>query len=133
MIFHGVAEFGRSAGTWFKYAFFITPLVSYRVGRARLSLDEVEHGLLRRRPGYFKEEAQADCLPLVMQKVDPRIHMALNCGAKGCPAVAVYSGKTLDAELDDAVAAFVASDANMLLEPEKGRVGFSLIFQMYLV
>jgi len=133
MIFHGVSVFGRSSGSWGLYTFFFTPLVSYRVGRATLCLDEVEHGLLRLRPEYFKDPSQAACLPLRVENVDPRIHMALNCASKGCPIVAMFNGATLDAELDDAVKAFVASDANVHPQPEKGRVEFSQIFEWYLV
>jgi len=116
MTFHGVTQYGRKPGSWNLYVFFITPIVSYVVGNSRLSLDDVEHGILRAQPGYFSDLRQSHSRPLRMPKVDPRIHMALNCGAKSCPLIATYSGANLDAELNDAVEAFVADDANVLLE-----------------
>eukprot|EP00439_Symbiodinium_sp_Y106_P025380 s1138_g3.t1 len=71
---------------------------------------------------------------LRMPEVDPRIHMALNCGAKGCPAVAVYTGgEGLDAELDSAVAGFVAAEGNVRIKEEASglRLDVSEIFKMY--
>lgn len=52
----------------------------FPVGRARMTLDEIEHGKVRR----FG---------------DPRVHFALSCGSVGCPPLAVYSGPGLAAEL----------------------------------
>jgi len=117
MTFHGVTQYGRKPGSCYQW-FFITPMVSYIVGNTRLSLDQIENGILRAQPGYFSDPRQSASLWLRMPKVDPRIHMALNCGAMSCPSVAVYSGANLDADLDDAVAAFVADDANVLLKIE---------------
>ena len=54
MTFHGVTTFGRRPGTWYLYCFFITPSVSYRVAGVQMSLDDIEHGMLRARPGYFE-------------------------------------------------------------------------------
>lgn len=74
-------------------------------GRA-LSLDDIEHGLLRRSksklsfgyfnklfPGSFERANRVD-------KLDYRIHFALNCGAKSCPPIAFYSPESLDKQLD---------------------------------
>ncbi|CAJ1383040.1 unnamed protein product, partial [Effrenium voratum] len=54
MTFHGVATFGRRSGWWYLYCFFITPAVSYRIAGVQMSLDDIEHGLLRAKPGYFE-------------------------------------------------------------------------------
>ncbi len=61
------------------------------VNNKRISLDEVEHGILR---PQFK---------------DPRIHFAVNCASRGCPPLRPepYSGATLDAQLDDATISFL--------------------------
>lgn len=52
-----------------------------------LSLDEIEHDIIRR------------------QFDDPRIHFALNCASIGCPPLQrrAYIGGTLDSQLDQAV------------------------------
>ena len=52
-------------------------------------LDEIEHEIIRK-PGDYD---------------DPRIHMAVNCAAIGCPALRdeAYTARHLDAQLDDGV------------------------------
>ena len=77
------------------------------IGGKIMSLDFIEHGLLRRSKnklslGYlgklkvspFEKEHRVD-------KVDWRIHYALNCGAKTCPPVIPYTATHLDKELDE--------------------------------
>jgi hypothetical protein len=58
----------------------------WTVGGHNLSLDDIEHGLLR---------------PLYK---DPRLHFALNCASVGCPPLraAPFAPATLDAQLDAA-------------------------------
>lgn len=78
-----------------------------------LSLDDIEHGLLRAskykydlgyvprlRPGGFE---RAHRLPAV----DPRIHFALNCAAESCPPIAAYTASDLDAQLDTSTRSFL--------------------------
>lgn len=61
------------------------------VGGIALSLDDIEHAIMR---PIFK---------------DPRIHYAVNCASIGCPnlPLAPFTGKNLEAELDEAARAFV--------------------------
>ncbi|MCL6523993.1 MAG: DUF547 domain-containing protein [Thermoflavifilum sp.] len=71
-----------------------------------LSLDEIEHGLLRRSaikwslgylhklfPSSFEKRFRVDTL-------DYRIHFALNCGAKSCPPIAFYDPGHIDMQLN---------------------------------
>ncbi len=62
-----------------------------KVERKELSLDDIEHGILR---------------PIWK---DPRLHYALNCAALGCPNLgeAAYQAETVDATLDAAAHAFM--------------------------
>lgn len=78
-----------------------------------LSLDDIEHGIIRQR---FK---------------DPRIHFAVNCASKSCPPLAgkPYQGETLNARLDAATRAFVNDRRNNRLEGETLYV--SKIFEWY--
>jgi len=92
-----------------------------------LSLDDIEQGILRRpqtklQSGYpvarsFEEK-------FGVRAVDYRIHFALNCGARSCPAVTCYSPATLDKQLDRAARAYLAAeteydrDTNILCLPE---------------
>ncbi len=58
-----------------------------------LSLDDIEHGILR---------------PIMK---DPRVHYAVNCASVGCPNLGrdAFGGATLDAQLDAAAADYVNS------------------------
>jgi hypothetical protein len=71
-----------------------------------LSFADIEHGIIRKSKiewswGYlrkwFPPKWQRE---LRVSDVDWRIHFALNCGAKDCPPVAIFSAENLDKELD---------------------------------
>jgi hypothetical protein len=71
-----------------------------RAGGQTLTLDQVEHEIVRKR---FRE---------------PRIHFALVCAARGCPPLRpeAYTGARLEAQLDEQARAFLARS------PERNRV-----------
>lgn len=56
-------------------------------------------------------------------QVDPRIHFALNCGARSCPPVKLFTPDGLHGELQAAAAAFVAAEVSV--PDETGEVGKS--------
>ncbi len=71
-----------------------------------VSFDKIEHGLLRKSqwklglgvipkpfPGKFEKKLRVD-------ERDYRIHFALNCGAKDCPPVAIYTPKRIEEQLN---------------------------------
>jgi len=73
----------------------------------RVSLEDIEHGVLRRGATiYTLGHVRALWLrrPFVrrfaVDRVDYRIHFALNCGARSCPPVMPYTAQTLEAQLD---------------------------------
>lgn len=87
-----------------------------------LSLDIIEHGLLRRSttkwsmgyikklfPGKFERTHRVDT-------VDYRIHFALNCGAKSCPPIAFYRPDQLDKQLDLATKVYLKGEATYIAE-----------------
>jgi hypothetical protein len=71
-----------------------------RINGKTLSLDDIEHNILRPR---FK---------------DPRVHFAINCSAKSCPPLFTepYRGDMLDAQLTRVTADFLNGPANSRLE-----------------
>ncbi len=83
------------------------------VGGVELSLDNIEHDILR--------------------KVwdDPRVHYAVNCASVGCPNLArdAYRGETLDTQLDAAARAYIASPRGVQFSG--GRVIASKIYSWY--
>jgi hypothetical protein len=107
--------------------------VRYQVGLFVVSLDDIEHGILRgnrRRPfPPFRPFGRADARrELVLDEVDPRVHFALSCGARSCPPVAVYTAAAIDAQLGQAAANFVNQD--VVVAPN-GRVSCSRLFKWY--
>lgn len=81
------------------------------------SLDDIEHGILRRSkikwslghlnkifPGRTEKE-------LRVKEIDYRIHFALNCGARSCPPIAFYNPENLNPQLELATNAYLQSEA----------------------
>lgn len=73
-----------------------------------VAMNDIEHGVLRRgatiwSKGNVRIPFRNDFVrTFKVDKVDYRIHFALNCGAKSCPPVSVYLPEKTDAQLDAA-------------------------------
>jgi len=80
--------------------FFNTPV---HVAGRDVTLDQIEHGILRRQDDAFAA--------LQPSTLDPRLHVGLNCGATSCPRLRqrAFTAANLDAELDRAMRDFVNS------------------------
>ena len=100
-----------------------------------MSLDDVEHGILRRsrsgiglgyvprfRRSAFERRHRVDA-------VDPRIHFALNCGAASCPPVLAYSAADVDAELDAATRSYLGSEVSY--DPDADVASVPKLFSWY--
>jgi hypothetical protein len=76
------------------------------VGGQTVSLDTLEHGLLR---------------PLFR---DPRIHAAVNCASRSCPALApwAYRGDGIEEQLEERMAAMVNDPAHVRVEADRLRL-----------
>jgi hypothetical protein len=80
-----------------------------------LTLDTLEHGLLRRsRPkvglGYVTSPVAGRFeRRFRVARPDPRVHFALNCAAASCPPIASYDPDRLDAQLDLATRAYLGA------------------------
>jgi hypothetical protein len=85
----------------------------WRVAGRDVTLDEIEHGMLRPEFG------------------DARVHMALNCASKGCPPLRSepYTATDLDRQLDDAARRYLATPAGSRVID--GRLLVSRIFDWY--
>lgn len=106
---------------------------AYCVGGQRLSLDDIEHGILRANRGHpFLPGAQFakndPRLAWVLPRVDARIHFALNCASRSCPPIGVYRPTHLDQQLDLAAAHFVEQDIERVGETD---MRLSSIFRWY--
>jgi hypothetical protein len=87
----------------------------WMVAGRSVTLDQVEHDILRKE---FRE---------------PRIHFALVCASKSCPALRSIEirGDSLDAQLDDAARAFVLDPTRNDFTPRDGAIRISKIFDWY--
>src|SRR5262249_19473842 len=87
----------------------------HRAGGTAVSLDDVEHAILRGRFG------------------EPRIHFAINCGTNGCPPLrpAAFQGAGLSDTLRHAAERFLASEWNCRIDHAARRILVSRIFKMY--
>lgn len=88
-----------------------------RIAGKALSLDDIEHGILRRSKIKWSLGYLNKLFPSVFEKetrvhnLDKRIHFALNCGAKSCPPIAFYKPLSLDKELDLATSVYLKGEA----------------------
>ena len=100
----------------------------------RLTPDIIEHGLLRgnRRPPYGLRRLlrRGDPrLALAPAVADPRIHFALNCGARSCPPVRVYEPERVRAQLEEATRAYLAAETD--IDRARGEVRLPHLMKLY--
>ena len=87
------------------------------IGGKLFSLDDIEHGILRRSKIKWSEGYLNKLFPSATEKelrvsrLDYRIHFALNCGAESCPPIAFYNPENLDYQLDAATSAYLLGEA----------------------
>lgn len=107
---------------------------AHRAGGLDYSLDVIEHGLLRgnKRPPYGlrpllrrgdRRLAAAPSTP------DPRIHFALNCGARSCPPVRTYTAAGVERELADATRSYIRAESS--LDREQGTLELPGVVRYY--
>ena len=99
------------------------------------SLDEIEHGILRKYRSKFSLGYLPQFFPpsiikqLSVSKIDYRIHFALNCGAKSCPPIAFYDYDALEDQLETAARSFLSSETE--IDEEKKIVRASKIMEWF--
>ncbi len=86
------------------------------VAGRRLSLDTIEHGLLRRSRPKLGLGYATNPLPSPFERehrvarIDPRVHFALNCGVAACPPIAAYDAARIDQQLEQATSSYLRSE-----------------------
>ena len=87
-----------------------------KIGSFQLSLDDIEHGILRQFKskyslGFIRQfNPNSNLKKLVVNQLDYRIHFALNCGAKSCPPISFYTSSLIDEELNTSTISFLETD-----------------------
>ncbi|HBX64719.1 MAG: hypothetical protein CL670_13480 [Balneola sp.] len=108
----------------FGYNFFSSPQVT--IAGKELSFDDIEHGIIRRSKnklsgGYANKIFVGDFeKKFRWEKVDPRIHFALNCGAAACPFIAAYYPERVNEQLDISSKQYLEKTTDYY--PEENRV-----------
>lgn len=131
LIVHALTVVGPAENTLQRLTWF--GRVAYRIGGMVFSADDIEHGILRGNasppasflnllglkalaarlsPAFAPSDPRRLC-SLEKREVDPRIHFALNCGAKSCPAIKVYSPDVLEEGLRGAAEAFCEEEVRV--------------------
>ncbi len=89
--------------------------VAYTVGGRALSLDAIEHEIIRK------------------QFAEPRIHAALNCASVSCPPLRAeaYVGSKLETQLEAQFRAFVLDAGRNRIDPATGTVALSALFDWF--
>lgn len=104
--------------------FFSLPAIT--VAGKTLSLDEIEHAILRRSYskltlGYLRNPFRGSFARRhELSERDPRIHFVLNCGAESCPPVAAYTRDGIDDQLDMATGGYLENTVEY--DPTAGTV-----------
>ena len=93
-------------------------IVAYRVGEQIYTLDEIENGIVRANSPHpamgGRPFAPGDPrLKYSINRTDPRVHAALVCASKSCPAVQFYEAEKLEEQLEIAVVNWVNGDVTV--------------------
>lgn len=113
---------------FFKYEFI-------KVAGESFSLDDIEHGILRRSQTLWGRGRVRKWFPgkverqLRVNELDYRIHFGLNCGAKSCPPIAYFETENLDEQLTEAAKTFILSTSEY--DDIRNMVFISKIFSWY--
>ncbi|MEQ9263418.1 MAG: DUF547 domain-containing protein [Owenweeksia sp.] len=103
--------------------FFSDDLVT--VAGQKVSFDNLEHGVMRRgtsklSKGYFKNPFRDDWYKQYqVDKIDWRIHFALNCGAADCPPIRIYDDETLYDQLNASARQYLKSQVKIDKEEQE--------------
>jgi len=109
----------------------------YNIGGSIYTLDEIEHGVLRTNNGHPASgkpefEGSDPRIKVSLTKLDPRLHFALNCGARSCPPIRVYTEERIDSQLEMATESFVSQEVKVVAkENTKFEVWMSKLFLWY--
>jgi hypothetical protein len=130
LMINGLIVIGKPKGILEKKNFY--SYCKYNIGGYQFSLNDIEHGVLRanRKPYAALKRlfnSKDPRLQFVVAHFDPRIHFALNCGAKSCPPIKMYVPERLDVQLKLAGTSFCDQEVQVV----HNKIIVSKIFQWY--
>jgi glutaredoxin len=133
IVLHTMVKVGAPTNSISRLKYF--DMIGYNVGNHVFSMSDVEHGILRENsaaPFHFSKQFSPsdDRLPLLVTK-DPRIHFALNCGARSCPPIKSFTAEGIEEELMIVTEAFLEQEDHCRVDLEKKMLCLSKIFDWY--
>jgi len=136
LVVHATVVAGHPKSIWQRYRFFSK--YGYIIGGLFYSLNDIEHGVLRcDRPAptsFFSRRyfwASDPRREVSLSTLDPRVHFALVCGARGCPPIKTYKASDIDSSLTMATQSFFEDDGNLRIDPSKRVVALNSILKWY--
>ncbi|KAG0714129.1 hypothetical protein GWK47_014715 [Chionoecetes opilio] len=134
LVIHATVMNGPPSNWFSRLRFF--DKMCYIIGGHAYSLNDIENGVLRANKRgaaqIFAPFGSSDPrLKTSNIQVDPRIHFALNCGAKSCPPIKTFSGKNINEELRIATEAYLETDEALLLDENQGVIHLSSLLKWY--
>jgi len=125
-VLHAFAAIGIPTSDLNRNSFFNS--ARYDLGGFTFTLSELENGVLRgnrKAPSHLGVHFSSVGDPrlgmaLRADQVDPRVHFALNCGAKSCPPVNDYTEEALDEEMSLATRFFANDGDNLKIDISAG-------------
>jgi len=135
MIKHAFCKMGIPATNTNRASFFDG--VSINLGGCIFSFNDLEHGILRantRHPYQLSKPfgSKDPRKRFALKQLDPRVHFALNCGAKSCPPVKKYTTEAIEEELRLAAMAFCEQENNVAIDEENCQLHLSKILYWYM-
>lgn len=106
-----------------------------RIAGTKISFDKIEHGIIRRSQsklglGYVKKGFPDKFERMLrVENPDYRIHFALNCGAKDCPPVGIYTPERLNEQFAKSTAMFLKRSSKY--DPSENKVYITSLFSWF--
>ena len=116
LMIHGVIAHNITTSVHDERKFFTDS--QYKIGEHTLSLDEIEHGILRGNAkkylAFSHTFARADARNrLIINIPDPRVHFAFYSACRSSPPWHIYKPEAIDEQLGQAVSALLQRDLNL--------------------
>lgn len=130
---HGYVAHGPPNNWLRRYVFFRA--LSYRIAGLDMTLDDIEHGILRgnKRPPMIKfvqqlRPSDPKCLHVLSQR-DGRIHFVISAGTRSDPPIRILDGENVHEELHTATVEFLTYSVKV--DVEKREVTLPRILKWY--
>ena len=105
------------------------------IAKQLLSFDDIEHGFIRSSKlklslGFVRNPFSSEIeMKFRTKKTDGRIHFALNCGAKSCPKITVFSANEFEDQIDRQAKSFLKSVSSY--DAEENKVSTTALFSWF--